>query len=57
MVKYYYCTYIGTNPHRVVSQEENRGKPTPALFGLEIEATDAQFSLTARMEPVFQEEG
>lgn len=54
MAKYYYCTYIGTNPHRFVSQEENRGKTTPALFGLEIEATDAQFSPSARMGPVFQ---
>lgn len=32
------------------SKEYKRGKPISTLFGLEIEATDAQFSLSAKDE-------
>lgn len=51
MVKYYYCTDIGTNSHRsMYSKEYKHDKPISTLFGLEIEATDAQLSLSAKDE-------
>lgn len=51
MVKYYYCKYTGTNSHKpMYSKEYKCGKSTSTSFGLQIEATDAQFSLSAKDE-------
>lgn len=51
MVKYHYCTHIGTYSHRSMYLKDQKiGKTASTMFGLEIEATDAKFSLSAKDE-------